>query len=533
MKKVFYLLVIAILSFNLNAQNIGIGTSSPAASAQLEISSNNKGVLIPRMSKIAKNAISSPVVGLMVFQTFPDSIGLHYYNGSQWIWINPSGGSSNSASGWLITGNGGTDTAIHFIGTTNIMPLAFRVANEKSGIIENNPNTANTFLGYKSGKNNAGNFNTGIGHSSLLNNTTGSSNVAIGAYTLHNNNIGSGNVAIGDSVLTDGFGNGDGNTVIGTRAFRNLESGDNNTAIGAYAGYNADFSCSENTFIGYRAGYNFISGSGNVFIGNNSGPDTNVIGPFSNRLYIDNSPSGDTSLIWGDFAANLIRINGRFDINNYSFPVSTTGGSGKVLRLVSGDLVWSVAPEEASNGLNMFGSEVRLGGTLTEPISQIDFNGNSLAYYLNSGSGFYIRRNSADTAFAFKSNGKLGVGTIDPQANLDINGTVACRQNVISLSNGLNSNINVGNYSFIKIIGPTNNFSIDGIQDGTDGKILTIFNETGSNMQIVDQSASASNSTNRINTLEGGANISTVNNGSVTFQYSAADNRWMVIAMKL
>jgi hypothetical protein len=45
---------------------IGIGTTTPAASAALEVTStaNNKGILIPRLSANQKAAIASPAVGI-------------------------------------------------------------------------------------------------------------------------------------------------------------------------------------------------------------------------------------------------------------------------------------------------------------------------------------------------------------------------------------------------------------------------------------------------------------------------------------
>jgi hypothetical protein len=51
------------------SQNIGIGTHSPTASAVLEVSSPDKGILIPRMGLAEMNAIASPAEGLMVYCT--------------------------------------------------------------------------------------------------------------------------------------------------------------------------------------------------------------------------------------------------------------------------------------------------------------------------------------------------------------------------------------------------------------------------------------------------------------------------------
>lgn len=68
---------------------VGIGTSSPSASALLDVTSTNKGILIPRMTASQKNAISSPTTGLLIFQT--DAPAGFYYNGSSWISISNPG----------------------------------------------------------------------------------------------------------------------------------------------------------------------------------------------------------------------------------------------------------------------------------------------------------------------------------------------------------------------------------------------------------------------------------------------------------
>lgn len=60
---------------------VGIGTTTPNSKAQLEITSTNKGLLIPRMP--LANRPSTPPVGLMIYQT--DQIpGFYYYTGTAW-----------------------------------------------------------------------------------------------------------------------------------------------------------------------------------------------------------------------------------------------------------------------------------------------------------------------------------------------------------------------------------------------------------------------------------------------------------------
>ena len=74
---------------------IGIGTTSVDNSAVVEIQSNSKGVLLPRLSEAQRNSISSPAMGLLVFQNDEVS-GFYFYDGTAWQLL---GGSSSSSSG--------------------------------------------------------------------------------------------------------------------------------------------------------------------------------------------------------------------------------------------------------------------------------------------------------------------------------------------------------------------------------------------------------------------------------------------------
>lgn len=62
--------------------NVGIGTSSPNASAILDAQSTTKGVRFPNMTTTQKNAVSSPAAGLVVFDT--TLAKLCVYSGSAW-----------------------------------------------------------------------------------------------------------------------------------------------------------------------------------------------------------------------------------------------------------------------------------------------------------------------------------------------------------------------------------------------------------------------------------------------------------------
>ena len=71
-----------LLSMQVIAQT-GIGTTSPDPSAKLHISATDKGFLPPRMTSSQRTSISSPAVGLQVFDITTNSIW--YYDGASWI----------------------------------------------------------------------------------------------------------------------------------------------------------------------------------------------------------------------------------------------------------------------------------------------------------------------------------------------------------------------------------------------------------------------------------------------------------------
>jgi hypothetical protein len=81
------------------AQNVGIGTNSPQASALLELRSTNKGLLIPRTSTAGRLAITNPAKGLLVYDSTVNNFW--YYNGSAWGQLAGSSGGNNQ---WALNG---------------------------------------------------------------------------------------------------------------------------------------------------------------------------------------------------------------------------------------------------------------------------------------------------------------------------------------------------------------------------------------------------------------------------------------------
>lgn len=135
MKKLSSILFISFCLTNMAfSQNIGINATgaTPDASAMLDVSATNKGLLIPRVALTATNTagpITSPTTSLLVYNTAtagtsPNNVvpGYYYWNGSGW---SPIG----SALSWSLTGNSGTNSSTNFIGTSDNVALSFRTNN--------------------------------------------------------------------------------------------------------------------------------------------------------------------------------------------------------------------------------------------------------------------------------------------------------------------------------------------------------------------------------------------------------------------
>lgn len=80
----FYLLVLVLIS-GASYSQIGIGTTTPAASSMLDIQSTTQGILTPRMTTAQRTSISSPAPGLLVYDL---SLSSFYYYDAGWIKIN-------------------------------------------------------------------------------------------------------------------------------------------------------------------------------------------------------------------------------------------------------------------------------------------------------------------------------------------------------------------------------------------------------------------------------------------------------------
>jgi hypothetical protein len=72
------LIMFSAFCFTIAHAQVGVGTTTPDNSAQLEVSATNKGMLVPRMTSAQIALIPSPAPALMVYQT--NGVAGFYYN---------------------------------------------------------------------------------------------------------------------------------------------------------------------------------------------------------------------------------------------------------------------------------------------------------------------------------------------------------------------------------------------------------------------------------------------------------------------
>src|SRR5690554_3662149 len=167
-------LILALLgSTFLTAQdNVGIGTTTPEPTAALDVQSNDKGVLVPRLTTAQRTGIASPAEGLMVYDT--DEECFFYFKAStNWESLCASGTGSGTSgphntlnqayneggagAGRVITANNGSveinhtsiavDNKALMVNTNQTQSFGIDATNTGTGVSvrARNTNAANTF----------------------------------------------------------------------------------------------------------------------------------------------------------------------------------------------------------------------------------------------------------------------------------------------------------------------------------------------------------------------------------------------------
>ena len=488
MKKYIPLLIVIFFStFKLNAQNIGINSTgaAPDASAILDVSANNKGMLVPRMTSARRIAIANPAKGLLVYDSTTTAFWFH--NGSTWTQL------SGAGNGWNITGNSGTNPADNFIGTTDNKPLRFRINNVWAGEI--NPISNNAFFGINAGNaTGTGYYNTAIGDGALSLYSTGYQNTAIGAKALFNNTAGYNNTATGINTLSSNS-TGSFNSANGSYALTANTTGNNNTANGSNALYyntTGSFNTANgkgslytnssgisNTATGYQALFSNTSGDGNTANGANA--------LVSNIDGSNNTATGITALSLNTSGSNNTASGQAALYLNTAGSFNTANGNESLLSNTTGN-------NNTGNGYQALYFNTT-GGLNTANGSSALYNNSTGS--LNTASGSYSlysnTTGSYNTAYGYNTlfsnttgvfntaNGYSALSANETGVYNTANGFGALKDNITGYTNTAlgasalymntigNDNVAIGSFALGKLIGGSKNIAIGADAGTADG----------------------------------------------------------------
>ena len=196
-------IILLVFTTNIVFSQVGIGTTTPDSSSMLDIESTDKGILIPRMTEAQKILVSSPVSGLLIYQT-DEEAGFYFYDGADWLRLVKN--VSPSFSGVITSGAisaTGTVSATAFVGDgsglTNIGTSSSTFKDAYSNVVVGSKLVSLTPSIIIQGGNDAfkGYRNLAIGDSTLVSNTNGRYNVALGHSALSSITFGKRNTALG------------------------------------------------------------------------------------------------------------------------------------------------------------------------------------------------------------------------------------------------------------------------------------------------------------------------------------------------
>lgn len=417
------------------SQNVAINGTGVVgdASAGLDISFTNRGLLIPRLALTQTTnpaPVTSPATSLLVYNTATINDvtpGYYYWGGTQWIRFN-----TGSGNGWLTTGNSGTNPSTNFIGTIDNVDWVIRTNNTERIRVGANGN-----VGIKTGVNNFVGVDNYYAPTALDNaigsiNSSSRNNLNIWTPSLTNNAVSAGSVNTID--LFNNFQNQFSQTSGIAAASYNYANVLNNggTNVGIYGKtcgtYNYSFVTTNNA-LGQNVGtYNYSItattqpvNAATLGIYNysivNSPNNGDIYGIFN--YGISNSPNNGT--IYG--ISNWSQSNGSNNVGGTLYGGYTNTQSNGP----NNGTIYGLYNITGSNGPNNAGA-VRYGiyNTWTENVS--GSSGNTYGIYNNNGAYFVGSTNTVYGIYSTAAGGAVNyagyfLGDVTVNGNFTATGT--------------------------------------------------------------------------------------------------------------
>jgi hypothetical protein len=363
MKKFTLLFTVLFAAFVINAQNVAINNdgSSAEASAMLDVKSTTKGFMMPRVTSAQRTSITSPALGLLVFDTETKTIWV--YDGSSWKNLYTSGGG----------------LTLPFSQTVNTATSAFQITNQGTGAAIEGSSSAQFGIGMTAKTTGEGGwglfaFSNGAGSQSIRsyadngtafhgeNNNPANTNTLMnllnkgagktGSFQLANNSSTSPNVQIAGNHLGEQLKIYQTNAA-NTSAAVSIENSGTGTGIEATSTTGYGVKGVTNTATGFAGVFGQNTGTaGSGVVGSSHAPNTQgVYGSSQNGIAVralgDNyravqaTSNGGTALYGSSTTGYALEINGKVKIAGGN----TNPSAGAVLTSdAQGNATWQQQP---------------------------------------------------------------------------------------------------------------------------------------------------------------------------------------------
>lgn len=491
------LLVLLWISYSgVHAQSMAINNdgSTADASALLDVKSNTKGMLVPRMTKAEKSGIGSPATGLLVYQSGPDSIGFYYFDGAAWKWL----AVANAQQSWYITGNVGTTTA-NFLGTIDDVPLSFRQNNNWMGRWD--AANRNYYTGGGAGALATGNTNVALGDSALHSGSASQAVIIGGQAGKANNSAGS--IVIGYEAATSNPFPG---VAIGYQSQR-LPGAATNTSLGSFT-LNAGSTGGFNLALGYNALPLNTSGVGNTAAGAST-MGMNTTGNFNTAFgynTMGRTVRGSSNEAFGSGA--LASVDSL--LNSTAFGTSALIGSSITLDTSINNVAIGYLSQ---NGVRNSRGNVSVGAQTMVNNTYGSYNvavGDSALRLSGSGNNNVAVGKSAGLTLS-NSNGNTYIGAYSGNQTpffsfVTSNNTFIGHRSGINTISGATKNTFVGDSSGLFILAGTNNTLI-GANTAADNGFLTNAGAVGYRAYVAQDNSLVLGSINGVNGASANTNV--------------------------